>query len=133
MLYVDTSALLKRYITEADSSRAQSLLAGYDTWATARHTLVEVRRNLARLLEGPALAEAQGQFRADWNFMAVVELDKGTLAMAADIAEITGARSLDAMHLAAARRLGLTTTTFMTFDLRQGQAARQVGLTVVGG
>ena len=63
--------------------------------------------------------------------MAVVELDKVTLAMAADIAELTGARSLDAMHLAAARRLGLSATTFLTFDLRQSQAARQIGLTVI--
>ncbi len=40
-------------------------------------------------------------------------------------------RTLDALHLGAARRLG-TALTFLTFDVRQAQAARELGLTVAG-
>ena len=48
------------------------------------------------------------------------------------IGEITGIRSLDALHLAAAQQLQVTDIVFCTFDLRQGQAARHLGLRVVG-
>lgn len=50
-LYVDTSALLKRYVEEPDSDRADELLAADPELVTARHTVVEVRRNLSRLLD----------------------------------------------------------------------------------
>ena len=51
-LYVDASALLKRYIDEPDSEVAESLLRSDPSLLTGRHTIVEVRRNLARLLAG---------------------------------------------------------------------------------
>lgn len=41
-------------------------------------------------------------------------------------------RSLDALHLAAARRLGLEGLGFLTFDVKQAQAARALKLTVLG-
>jgi uncharacterized protein len=50
-LYVDSSALLKRYVDEPDSETAESLLRSDPSLLTARHAIVEVRRNLARLLE----------------------------------------------------------------------------------
>lgn len=43
-----------------------------------------------------------------------------------------GARTLDALHLGAAQRLGASAITFLTFDVRQAQAARSIGITVVG-
>ena len=46
-LYVDSSALLKRYMDEPDSDVADSLLRSDPSLLTARHTIVEVRRNLA--------------------------------------------------------------------------------------
>ncbi len=42
-------------------------------------------------------------------------------------------RTLDALHLAAARRLGPGSTCLLTFDIRQAQAARSLGMTVLGG
>jgi predicted nucleic acid-binding protein len=40
-------------------------------------------------------------------------------------------RTLDALHLAAAQRVSAPGVSFLTFDLRQAQAARALGLTVV--
>ena len=40
-------------------------------------------------------------------------------------------RTLDAIHLAAAQRVSEPGVSFLTFDLRQAQAARALGLTVV--
>jgi predicted nucleic acid-binding protein len=129
--YVDTSALLKRYVDEPDSATADELLAADPELVTGRHTIVEVRRNLARLLTGAALIEARGSFAVDVGSFAIVELDFATCELAATIAEQTGARTLDALHLGAARRLG-TALTFVTFDVRQAQIARVLGFRVAG-
>lgn len=131
-LYVDSSALLKRYVDEPDSERCEALLLADPVWVTGRHTLVEVRRNLPRLLEGEALAAAREQFEADWRRMNVVELDEVTGEIAADVAEATGARSLDALHLGAASRAGKGALSLLTFDVRLAQAARALGVTVLG-
>lgn len=129
-LYADSSALVKRYVDEADSDHAVALLNAEPLVFTARHTLVEVRRNLARLVP-QNLAAAREEFEADLADLAVVELDEPTCALAATIAEQMLVRSLDALHLGAAKRLGAN-VTFLTFDLRQAQAARSLGFTVVG-
>jgi predicted nucleic acid-binding protein len=132
-LYVDSSALLKRYVDEHDSDVAVELMATDPVLVTSRLTEIEVRRNLARLLE----AEAEAALRAkralldDLEAFAIVALDATTCNEAARIAEQTMCRSLDAIHLAAALRTG-TSTTLLTFDVRQAQAARAVGLGVVG-
>lgn len=131
MLYVDTSALLKRYVEEVDSEACERLLLADPDWVTGRHTLIEVRRNLARLLEGEPLDLALTAFSHDWKRLAVIELDEVTCERAAEVAEATGARTLDALHLAAALRLG-GPLGFLTYDVRQAIAARQLGLLVVG-
>jgi predicted nucleic acid-binding protein len=130
-LYADSSALLKRYIDEADSERAVELLASDDELVTGRHTVVEVRRNLARLLDPSLASAARSTFMEDLAAFSIVELDAATCELAATIAEQTGVRTLDALHLGAARRLG-TSLTFVTFDVRQAQAARGLGFAVAG-
>lgn len=129
--YVDTSALLKRYVDEPDSDRALELLDGDPQLVTGRHTIVEVRRNLARLLSATDATAARAAFTEDLASLAIVEVDAATCELAATIAEQTGVRTLDALHLGAARRLG-TALTFLTFDARQAQAARALGLAVAG-
>jgi len=130
-LYADTSALLKRYVEEPDSERAVELLAGDPELVTGRHTVVELRRNLARVLRATDATAARASFADDLSALSLVELDAATCELAATIAEQTGVRTLDALHLGAARRLG-TTLTFLTFDVRQAQAARALGFTVAG-
>lgn len=129
--YVDSSALLKRYVEEADSTAADAMLRADPALLTARHTIVEVRRNLARLLSGRELMAARAVFAEDLASFSVIELDEATCESAAMIAETTGARTLDALHLAAAQRVASPGVGFLTFDLRQAQAARALGLTVV--
>jgi predicted nucleic acid-binding protein len=130
-LYVDSSALLKRYVAEADSDTAERYLLSDTAWVTARHTSVEVRRNLARLLVGSELASAQRYFAKDFARTHVVELDEATCSLAAEIAEVSLLRTLDALHLAALRRLG-SDIPLLSFDIRQAQAARALGISVLG-
>lgn len=131
-LYVDTSALLKRYIEEQDSDAANEWLRGDPQWLSARHSYVETRRNLARALDGEQLVRSREYFEEDWRRISIIEVDDITCRVAADIAEITGLRSLDALHLGAANRLGPDVVQLITFDIRQAQAARQLGFTVLG-
>ena len=129
---MDSSALLKRYIDEPDSEAAEALLRSDPSLLTARHTIVEVRRNLARLLDETDAAAARSAFTQDLRVFSIVELDEVTCETAAAIAELTGVRTLDALHLAAAQRVGGSAVPFLTFDLRQAQAARTLGLIVLG-
>lgn len=134
MQYVDTSALLKRYVAESDSKQATQLLLADPDWVTAAHTEVEVRRNLARRFAAAPndLAKVRRVFLADWARSAIVALDEVTLHTAADLAETTGARTLDALHLAAAQRAGAPALRVLSYDVRLAQAARSLGWTVVG-
>lgn len=131
-LYVDSSALLKRYVEEPDSEDADSLLRSDLAPLTARHTVVEVRRNLNRLLSERDAPAARRAFLEDLDVFSIVELDEVTCEAAAGIAELTGVPTLDALHLAAAQRAGGPGLPFLTFDLRQAQAARALGFTVLG-
>jgi predicted nucleic acid-binding protein len=130
-LYVDSSALLKRYVDEPGSDRAVELLTSDPVLVTGRHTIVEVRRTLARVLSPTDASAARATMAADLSSFAIVELDAATCELAATIAEQTAVRTLDALHLGAARRLG-TALTFLTFDIRQAHAARALGFAVVG-
>ena len=131
MLYVDTSALLKRYVAEHDSQVAIALMDSDPVLITSRITEVEVRRSLTRLLDADQAQAAKRQFLEDLDAFALVSLDDVTCNAAAAIAEQTLCRSPDALHLAAAQRAG-STTTVLTFDIRQAQTARILGLAVVG-
>lgn len=131
MLYVDTSALLKRYIRETDSEDCERILLADPLWLTARHTSIEVQRNLARLLKGRALDASLAAFSRDWDRSHIIELDAMTCQRASEVALLTGARTLDSLHLGAALRLGAT-ISFLTYDQRQALAARQLGFMVLG-
>jgi len=134
MQYIDSSALLKRYIDESDSDGAERLLGADPDWVTAAHTEVEVRRTLALRLghQQAALQAARAAFEFDWRRMLVVHLDAITCRLAADLAETTQARSLDALHLAAAQRAGAPALRFVTYDIRLAHVARSLGWSVVG-
>jgi len=130
-LYIDSSAFLKRYVDEHDSDAAVHLMETDPVLVTSRLTEVEVRRNLSRLLSNDDLAAARRHLSDDLDAVALVALDAATCGDAALIAERTLCRSLDALHLAAARRAG-EHTTLLTFDHRQAAVARELGLQVVG-
>ncbi len=128
---MDTSALIKRYIAEKDSAVAVELMQTDQVLVTSRLTEIEARRTLTRILTGDDLTTMRRQLQVDLDAFALVALDANTCNQAARIAEQTLCCSLDSLHLAAARRTG-ERTTLLTFDIRQAQAARSVGLQVVG-
>lgn len=130
--YVDSSALLKRYIQEPDSEYATALIDADEVLATSWLTVVEVRRSLAKLLSGTDLGRANEVAHEDIDKMALVLPDSTTWLAAAEIGAALKVRSLDALHLACAQRLRIPALRFVTFDIRQAIAARALGFSVVG-
>ncbi len=129
-LYVDSSALVKRYVDEPDSDAYVAALAGAGSLATARHTIIEAARAISRSLEPADAGRMLDQLDADWAHLEVCELDATTCALAREMALESGARTLDALHLAAMWRMGGDETRLLTADERQARAARQLGLPV---
>jgi uncharacterized protein len=124
MLYLDASALVKRYVEEDGSDAVRGAMDQTGVVSMCRLGFVETKRAVARAGE-PADAE---RFEVDWQAFEVVEVDAALCERAADVACSTGLRTLDAMHLTAALALPREGLTFATWDTRLHRAARAHGL-----
>lgn len=130
--FLDSSALVKRYIDEPDSDYAVSLIEADDVLVSSWLTVVEVRRTVARMLTDSDLSRAKELIAEDFDKIALVSPDAAAWQTAADIAESLGVRSLGSVQLACAQRLRIVGLRFVTFDIRQSVAARALGFNVVG-
>lgn len=126
MLYLDASALVKRYIAEDGSEALIGAMAEAEGWAMCRIGYVETARAI-QLAAGKA---AVRRFEADWPAFEVVEVDAHLSEQAAELTFTEDLRSLDALHLAAALLLAPHRLTLATWDLRLHRAARRRDLRV---
>lgn len=138
IVYLDASALVKRYVAESGSPEVAALIAGAAVTGTACITRAEVAAALAKAVRVQALAPAEAAaawrvFRAQWVDLVRLNLTEALLAQAAALAWEQGLRGYDAVHLAAARlwqtALG-EPVTLATFDRQLWQAGATVGLAV---
>jgi predicted nucleic acid-binding protein len=109
-------------ITEPESAALRRVVEGRNL-ASSRVAVVEVAKAVARV-------DPDADSQAILARLAIVELDADVATSAA----ATGGshlRALDAIHLASALRLGTDVEAFITYDARQADAARQIGLNVV--
>ncbi len=124
ILYLDASALVKRYVEEEGSDAVLEAMSPDSKWAMCRIGYVETVRAVAR---GGESDDAE-RFKHDWGLFEVVEIDQGLTESAACLATSNGLRALDALHLAAALSLRSAQSTFATWDVRLHRAARERGL-----
>jgi predicted nucleic acid-binding protein len=130
-LYVDSSALLKRYVEEPDRDLVLEAMAGDDAWCASALCRTEVLLVLHRVAATPRQAERlAAMLRADWDAFHVVPVDDRCLASAADIGANYGLTAVDAIHLAAAARLPRP-VRYLTLDPRQVSAAVALDLELV--
>ena len=130
-LFVDTSALLRRYVQDAGSALVDEAMRGDDTWVASAVARTEVVVALHQLAAGPVQqARMWDTFRADWDAFAVVPVDNRCLARAGELGAQFSLRLADALHLAAADRLPRP-VRYLTFDRRQIPAADALGMEVV--
>lgn len=124
-LYLDASALVKRYVDEDGSDVVLDAMRGRGTWSMCRVGYVETMRAVARSGEPDDIERAM----RDWVVGCdVVELDRDLAEHAATLSIVSGLRSLDALHLAAALSLSVESVIFVTWDARLYRAAREHGL-----
>ncbi|HXS45928.1 MAG TPA: PIN domain-containing protein [Solirubrobacterales bacterium] len=124
MLYLDPSALVKRYIAEEGSGLVLEAMDAADAFSMCRVGFIETVRALS-LADGDEDIKA---FESDWLAFDVVEVDRMLTEQAAALALSTQLRSLDALHLAAALLLPSADLTVATWDVRLHRAARGQGL-----
>ena len=136
ILYCDTSALIKLYLTETASSALKKLAGSSEAVATCRVTWAEAHAALARRVrevpgDAAAISEAKLALASDWPKVMIVELTQGLVERAADYADTFALRGYDSVQLAAAHSLALEAVievTFACFDDRLSKAAKILGL-----
>ncbi len=138
-IYIDTSALLKRYVLEPHTAEVNAFVDRHAPLGISRLSMLEARCALARRCRAGQITEL-----LETQVLQAIRLDiqDGTLELsqvadtqisrAFDLLEQLRAtvslRSLDAIHLAIA--LERKTPGFVTADKNQAEAARQLGFTV---
>lgn len=124
--YVDTSALIKLVVTEAETIGLKEYLReiGGDTLFTAALSRTELIRAVRRV-DAHALDVARRVLAG----VATVNLTATLLDAAASL-DPPLLRSLDAIHLAAAQRAGADLRVVVTYDARMSEAARLLGIPV---
>jgi len=135
-LYMDTSALVKRYINEENTDEVVDWMNEATLLGTALVTRPELVATLTRAVRGNRLpareaSEALNEFRTDWPDFQHVNIDDALIARADFLAATHALRGYDAVHLACALTWGELLgepVIVSTFDKELLQAAKKLGL-----
>ncbi len=124
VIYIDSSALVKLIVAEPESESLLAHLGEHPARVSCALARVEVVRAVRP--HGDAAIERARQVL---DRISILRLDDTLLDLAATLGATT-LRSLDAIHLAAARTLGGALSEILTYDRRMADAARNLGLAV---
>ena len=128
MLALDTSALIKRYIEEPYSDWLVETMSEDSDWGASMLLACEAPAVVSRNVESATeLVALDQRLTADLDYFRFVPVDADCLVNAVSLARAFTLRTLDAIHLAAARRLP-DDCCYLTFDRSQARAAREMGL-----
>ncbi len=136
MTYLDTSALIKRFVAEKGSPLVRSIVAAPESVATAKIAYAEVYAGLGRRKREGSLSKVQyllacRQFERDWRAYVRVDLLDEVLFLARDLVQRHPLRGFDAIHLASALRIQSSLgeeITFAAADNRLLRASEAEGL-----
>ncbi len=136
MLYLDTSALVKKYVEEPRSAEICDCISQHDAIATSTITRAEAAATFARAGRDGSLTEAGARaahrhFVREWKTYVRIRITESLIAKADDVTWTFQLRGYDAVHLAAAlewhHRIG-ESITVATFDRSLWRAAAEAGL-----
>lgn len=132
ILYVDASALAKRYVKEAGTEDVNDWIASAELVVTGLITRVEVaaaisRAGRMRLLSVEQVLAALQQLRSEWGRFQRLPITENTVIRGDVLAVELALRGYDAVHLACAliwqENLGLP-VTMASYDHQLVDAAR---------
>ena len=138
-VYLDTSSLVKLYVTEAGTDVVEQLVGDASVVATSVVAYAETRAALARLrregvLSASQLTAAKRAFEEQWPTYLTLEATDSLSRAAGELAEKCSLRGFDSIHLASfaevARRAGTDETRFSSFDEQLNRAARKLTRTL---
>jgi len=138
-LYLDASALVKRYVEEVSSDDVLDWMDAAEISGMVLVTRAEVaaaimRASRLRIISTQEIQQSLAKFRDEWFSFQRLPVTEPMIASADRLACEFGLRSYGAVHLAAALtwrdNLGFP-VTLATFDRELADAARQSGLTVL--
>ncbi|MGP3971117.1 type II toxin-antitoxin system VapC family toxin [Streptomyces sp. 6N223] len=129
LIYLDTSAALKliKRETESDALAAWLSTEGSATVLTCDLTRTEMRRALHALGTSPAVLRDAEEWLEE---CALIRMPPDLFRRAGDLSHGSRLRSLDALHCAAAMKLGAALTAFVAYDKRLVEIAASLGLPV---
>jgi predicted nucleic acid-binding protein len=136
IVYADTSALVKLFVTEEGSEATRTMLRGASVIGTNLLARAELGAALARgarrgfLSEADAL-EARRRLEGVWPTWARIAVDEALVSRAEALAWEHNLRGYDALHLASAlawQERIQHPVTLITFDRELWEATRQAGL-----
>jgi predicted nucleic acid-binding protein len=138
VIYLDTSALIKRYVDERGSPGVHQMVATGPV-ATSKIAYAELYAGLARKVRQRQLTArdrgtAARQFEHDWQACIRINVLDEILALARDLVARHPLRGFDALHLASALYVAKESgqaVTFAAADSRLVRAARAERLTAV--
>jgi predicted nucleic acid-binding protein len=140
ILYADTSALVKLYVTEPGSTQVRAAVQRCVALCSHAIAYVEMRAAFAGAerrgrLNAAGLARLVSAFEQDWETMRKIRADTPLLRRAGALAESEKLRAYDAIHLAAAERAAHTLAglpfRFAAFDEPLNRAAAALGLSLI--
>jgi predicted nucleic acid-binding protein len=132
LIYLDTSAVLKRYVEEVESEECEQILSNFQKFTISNIGVTETLINLRRKLVGLEGDLAVRLFEADLNSYDVVEFNKEIGREAVEVSGGKNLATLDSIHIASALRFKTQDITFLTYDRSQALAARRNGLKTLG-
>ncbi len=127
ILYLDSSALVKLVVREAESDALFDFVQGYSRLASSLLSVVEVHRAVRRLPKEYRAAQARAV-----RVLAGIERVELSIDLVSAAAELDPPplRTLDAIQLATALAFGAEIAGMVVYDRRLTDAARDAGLTV---
>lgn len=137
ILYLDSSAFVKRYVAERGSPEVAHEIASASDIAAASITRAEVAGALGKLVRRGAITQAElgaavQLLATDWPAVWEVPVDAGVIQLAHDLAITHSLRGYDAAQLAGAVTLSQAVTdpiVVATFDDELWPAVQAEGLT----
>ena len=138
IVYADTSALVKLFVSEENSDATRKMLQGAQVLGTGLLTRAELGSALARGAQNGYLStddalEAKRSLETVWGSWVHIAIDEALVARAEQMAWEYGLRGYDAVHLAAAKlwceEIGRPIVV-ATFDRELWNAAGLAGLEV---
>lgn len=117
---------MKRYVAEPGSDHVLEAMAAAGSWEICRIGFSETLIALTRA--GGRSSRSARLFQDEWPLFSVVEVDQDLVEEAARLASAEDLRTLDSLHLAAARIAPRRDLVLATWDLRLWRAAQRCGL-----